>query len=78
MKKTPKLSPLRDKKIESLAKIQKINLDMSNLEDEEKRVKKLSSKLQAFKYYRSDLEEKKVYLWTHLLMKKFWKKRVSS
>ena len=55
-----KLSPLRDKKIESLAKIQKINLDMSNLEDEEKRVKKLSSKLQAsLNTIESDLEREK-------------------
>ena len=39
-----KLSPLRDRKLESLAKLQKINLDMTNLEEEEKRIKKLSSK----------------------------------
>ena len=32
--------------MESLAKLQKINLDMSNLEEEEKRVKRLSTKLQ--------------------------------
>ena len=31
-----KLAPLRDRKMESLAKLQKINLDMSNLEEEEK------------------------------------------
>ena len=31
-----KLTPLRDRKLESLAKLQKINLDMTNLEEEEK------------------------------------------
>ena len=41
-----KLSPLRDRKMESLATLQKINLDMTNLEEEEQRVKKLTSKLQ--------------------------------
>ena len=30
-----KLTPLRDKKMESLAKLQKINLDITNLEKEE-------------------------------------------
>ena len=34
-----KLTPLRDKKLESLAKLQKINLDMTNLEEEEKELK---------------------------------------
>ena len=33
-----KLTPLRDRKLESLAKLQKINLDMTNLEEEEKEV----------------------------------------
>ncbi len=55
-----KLSPLRDKKVESLAKLQKINLDMSNLEEEEKRVKKLSTKLQnSLGTVDSDLEREK-------------------
>ena len=35
-----KLSPLRDKKMESAASLQKLNLDMSNLVEEEARVKK--------------------------------------
>ncbi len=55
-----KLAPLRDRKIESLAKLQKINLDMTNLEDEEKRVKKLSAKLEsALITVDSDLEREK-------------------
>ena len=40
-----KLSPLRDKKMESLASLQKLNLDMANLDEEEKRIKKLTIKL---------------------------------
>ena len=40
-----KLSPLRDKKIENLAKLQKLNLDMVKLEEEEERVKALNAKL---------------------------------
>ena len=40
-----KLSPLRDKKIESAASLQKLNLDMSNLVEEEARVKTLQEKL---------------------------------
>ncbi len=40
-----KLSPLRDKKIENLAKLQKLNLDMVKLEEEEERVKTLNAKL---------------------------------
>ena len=41
-----KLSPLRDKKIESVAKIQKLNLDMTSLDEEESRVKSLKLKLE--------------------------------
>ncbi len=41
-----RLSPLRDKKQESLAKLQKLNLDMKNLEEEETRVKGLQERLQ--------------------------------
>ena len=41
-----KLSPLRDRKMESQATLQKLNLDMTNLEEEEKRIKNLSIKLQ--------------------------------
>ena len=55
-----KLAPLRDRKMESLAKLQKINLDMSNLEEEEKRVKRLSTKLQnSLSTIDSDLEREK-------------------
>ena len=41
-----KLSPLRDKKMESAAKLQKINLDMTSLDEEEGRVKSLQIKLE--------------------------------
>ncbi len=55
-----KLAPLRDRKIESLAKLQKINLEMSNLEEEEKRIKKLSAKLEnSLTTIDSDLEREK-------------------
>ncbi len=55
-----KLAPLRDRKLESLAKLQKINLDMSNLEEEEKRIKKLSTKLEnSLTTVDSDLEREK-------------------
>ncbi len=55
-----KLTPLRDKKLESLAKLQKINLDMANLEEEEKRIKKLSTKLEnSLATIESDLEREK-------------------
>ena len=43
-----KLAPLRDRKMESLAKLQKINLDMSNLEEEEKESKKTVYKTSKF------------------------------
>ncbi len=55
-----KLSPLRDKKMESLAKIQKINLDITNLDKEEKRVKSLQEKLKkSIEVLESDLEREK-------------------
>ena len=55
-----KLSPLRDRKMESAAKLQKINLDMSILEDEENRVKSLQEKLEkSIKTIESDLEREK-------------------
>ncbi len=55
-----KLSPLRDKKLESLAKIQKINLDITNLDKEEKRVKSLQEKLKkSLEILESDLEREK-------------------
>merc|ERR1711969_405179 len=34
-----KLKPLRDKNIEILSKLQRLNLELQNLEDEEKRIK---------------------------------------
>ena len=55
-----RLAPLRDRKMESLAKLQKINLDMSNLDEEEMRVKSLSVKLQkSMETIQSDLEREK-------------------
>ena len=40
-----RLNPLRDKRVESLAKLQKLNLDMASLDEEEARVKSLQLKL---------------------------------
>ncbi len=55
-----KLSPLRDKKIESVAKIQKLNLDMTGLDEEESRVKSLKLKLEkSIKTVESDLERER-------------------
>jgi len=55
-----KLAPLRDKKMESAARIQKLNLDMSNLVNEEVRVKSLQEKLEkSIKTIESDLEREK-------------------
>jgi len=55
-----KLTPLRDKKMERLAKLQKLNLDMTSLEEEEKRVKNLKDKLQkSLLTIDSDLEREK-------------------
>ena len=55
-----KLTPLRDKKIESAASLQKLNLDMSNLIEEEARVKSLQEKLEkSIKTVESDLEREK-------------------
>ena len=55
-----KLSPLRDRKIESLAKLQKLNLDLENLEEEEQRVKKITVKLQnSLSTLNSDLDREK-------------------
>ena len=57
-----KLSPLRDKKIESVAKIQKINLDMTGLDEEESRVKSLKLKLEkSIKTVESDLERTSIF-----------------
>ncbi len=41
-----KLTPLRDKKMESAAKLQKLNLDITGLDEEEVRVKSLQVKLE--------------------------------
>lgn len=55
-----KLAPLRDKKMESVASLQKLNLDMTNLEEEESRVKSLQEKLEkSIKTIESDLEREK-------------------
>ena len=55
-----KLSPLRDKKMESAAKLQKINLDMTNLNEEEARVKSLQVKIEkSIKTIDSDLERER-------------------
>ncbi len=55
-----KLAPLRDRKMESAASLQKLNLDMSNLIEEEARVKSLQEKLEkSIKTVESDLEREK-------------------
>ncbi len=55
-----KLAPLRDKKMESAATLQKINLDIKNLVEEETRVRALQGKLEkSFKTVNSDLEREK-------------------
>ena len=55
-----KLSPLRDKKMESAAKLQKLNLDIINLDEEEIRVKSLQLKLEkSIKTVESDLERER-------------------
>ena len=55
-----RLTPLRDSKMESLAKLQKLNLDMKNLEEEESRVKGLQVRLQkSLETIDSDLEREK-------------------
>jgi chromosome segregation protein len=55
-----KLDPLRDKKMESAAKLQKLNLDMSNLIEEESRVRSLQEKLEkSIKTIESDLDREK-------------------
>ncbi len=55
-----KLSPLRDKKMESAAHLQKLNLDMAGLDEEEARVKSLQEKLEkSIKTVESDLEREK-------------------
>ena len=55
-----KLAPLRDKKMESAAKLQKLNLDMTILIEEESRVKSLQEKLEkAIRTIESDLERER-------------------
>ena len=55
-----KLAPLRDKKMESAASLQKLNLNMSSLIEEEARVKTLQEKLEkSIKTISSDLEREK-------------------
>ncbi len=55
-----KLAPLRDKKMESAASLQKLNLDISNLVEEEARVKSLQEKLtRSIRTVDSDLEREK-------------------
>ena len=55
-----KITPLRDKKMEAAAKLQKLNLDMTNLDEEEVRVKSLQTKLEkSIKTIESDLEREK-------------------
>ena len=57
---TKKLEPLRDKKMESAASLQKLNLDMTSLIEEEARVKSLQEKLEkSIKTLESDLEREK-------------------
>ncbi len=55
-----KLAPLRDKKMESAAKLQKLNLDMTSLGEEETRVKSLQVKLEkSLRTIVSDLERER-------------------
>ena len=55
-----KLAPLRDKRMESAATLQKLNLDMTNLVEEESRIKSLQEKLEkSIKTVESDLEREK-------------------
>ncbi len=55
-----KLAPLRDKKMESAASLQKLNLDMTGLIEEEARVKSLQEKLEkSIKTIESDLERER-------------------
>ncbi len=41
-----RLAPLRDRRMETQASLQKLNLEMSNLDEEELRIKSLQVKLQ--------------------------------
>ncbi len=72
-----KLSPLRDKKMESAATLQKLNLDMTSLVEEEARVKSLQDKLEkSIKTVDSDLErEKSIMLDAELNEKRIYKEK---
>ena len=72
-----KLAPLRDKKMESAASLQKLNLDMTNLVEEEARVKSLQEKLErSVKTVNSDLErEKSIFLDADLNEKRISKEK---
>ena len=55
-----RLAPLRDRKMENQAKLQKLNLEMTNLSEEESRIKNLQIKLQnSLETLDSDLEREK-------------------
>ena len=55
-----KLAPLRDRRMESAAKLQKLNLDMTSLDEEEARVKSLQVKLEkSIKTIESDSERER-------------------
>ena len=55
-----RLAPLRDKKMESLATLQKLNLEMKNLDEEEQRFKNLQAKLhKSLSTIDADLEREK-------------------
>ncbi len=72
-----KLAPLRDKKMESAAKLQKLNLDMTSLEEEEARVKSLQIKLEkSIKIIDSDSErERSIFLDAELNEKRISKEK---
>ena len=72
-----KLAPLRDKKMESAARLQKLNLDMTSLIEEEARVKSLQEKLErSTKTIVSDLDrEKSISLDAHLNEKRISKEK---
>ena len=55
-----RLAPLRDRRMETQANLQKLNLEMSNLDEEESRIKNLQIKLQnSLETLDSDLEREK-------------------
>jgi len=55
-----KIQPLRDKKMENVSRIQKLNLEIENLNDREKNIKELNKKLIGnIKLIDSDLEREK-------------------